>query len=83
MHCDVDRLLSTVDDLQLDAQVIDRRYKELFKEHNERTLLGAAVQHFTHFDVHAARPNLLSLSVQSSVSKRDEERSSAIFRARC
>ena len=47
-----EKLISAVDDLQLDAQVIDRRHRYFFKVHDECTGLGSAVQHFIDFDVH-------------------------------
>ena len=55
-HLDFDKRLSTVDDLQLEAQVIDCRYRELFKVHDECTELGFAVHHLIHLDVHSTRP---------------------------
>ena len=61
MHNDFDTLSSTVDDLQLDAQVIDRRYREFFKVRDKCTELGSAPQHLIHFDVHATRPTFVVL----------------------
>ena len=56
MHSDIYKLFSTVDDLQLDAHVIDRSYRELFKVHEECTELGSAVRRLINFDVHATGP---------------------------
>ena len=56
MHQDFDKLFSVVDDLSLDANVIDQRFGAMFSKHEPDTQMYEAISHLAHFGLHSTRP---------------------------